>query len=110
MNKLLNKLYTFDYDSDDTKFKRKKNTNKKISRTRGLFITGTDTGVGKTLVACGLAWLLRRRCINVGIMKPFATGNQIYSRNFKSQDTELLAAGAKVGDMDDELNPVFFPI
>lgn len=110
VNKLLNKLYTFDYDSDHTKFKEKKNTNKKISRTRGLFITGTDTGVGKTLVACGLAWLLRRRCINVGIMKPFATGNQIYSRNFKSQDTELLAAAANVGDMDDDLNPVFFPI
>ena len=90
-----NKLYTFDYNSDYTKFK-KKNSNKKISRTRGLFITGTDTGVGKTLVACGLAWLLRKRRINVGIMKPFATGNQIYSRNFKSQDTELLAAGSKM--------------
>ena len=91
----INKLYTFACDSDHTKFKEKKNTNKIIS-TPGLFITGTDTGVGKTLVACGLAWLLRRRCINVGIMKPFATGNQIYSRNFKSQDTELLAAAANV--------------
>ncbi|MGB7675752.1 MAG: dethiobiotin synthase, partial [Nitrososphaeraceae archaeon] len=106
----MNKLYTFDYDSDHTKFKEKKNTNKKISRTRGLFITGTDTGVGKTLVACGLARLLRKRRINVGVMKPFATGNQIYSRNFKSQDTGLLAAAANVGDMDDDLNPVFFPI
>lgn len=105
----INKLYTFACDSDHTKFKEKKNTNKIIS-TPGLFITGTDTGVGKTLIACGLAWLLRRRRINVGIMKPFATGNQIYSRNFKSQDTELLAAAANVGDMDDELNPVFFPI
>ena len=92
------------------KFKEKKNTNKKISRKRGLFITGTDTGVGKTLVACGVAQLLRKRRINVGVMKPFATGNQIYSRNFKSQDTELLAAAANVGDMDNELNPVFFPI
>jgi dethiobiotin synthetase len=105
----INKLYTFACDSDHTEFKEKKNTNKIIS-TAGLFITGTDTGVGKTLIACGLAWLLRRRRINVGIMKPFATGNQIYSRNFKSQDTELLAAAANVGDMDDELNPVFFPI
>jgi dethiobiotin synthetase len=110
VNKLLNKLYMFDYDSDHTKFKEKKNTNKKISRTRGLFITGTDTGVGKTIVACGLVRLLRKRCIDVGVMKPFATGNQIYSRNFKSQDTELLAAAANVGDMDDDLNPVYFPI
>lgn len=103
------KLYTFVCDSDHTNIK-KKNTNKKISRTAGLFITGTDTGVGKTLVACGLAWLLRRRRINVGIMKPFATGSQIYSQNFKSQDTELLATAANVKDMDDDLNPVFFPI
>ena len=44
------------------------------------------------------------------IMKPFATGNQIYSKNFKSQDTELLATEANVGDVDDDLNPVFFPI
>jgi len=88
----------------------KKNSNKKISKTTGLFITGTDTGVGKTLIACGVAWLLRRRRINVGIMKPFATANQVYSHNFKSQDTELLAAAANVEDMDDDLNPVFFPI
>jgi len=88
----------------------KKNSNKKISKTTGLFITGTDTGVGKTLIACGVAWLLRRRRINVGVMKPFATGNQVYSQNFKSQDTELLAAEANVEDMDDDLNPVFFPI
>jgi dethiobiotin synthetase len=97
------------YNSDYTNINNK-TSNKKISRTTGLFITGTDTGVGKTLIACGLAWSLRQRRINVGIMKPFATGNQIYSQNFKSQDTELLAAAANVGDMDDDLNQVFFPI
>ena len=104
-----NKLYTFVYNSDYTNINNK-TSNKKISKTTGLFITGTDTGVGKTLIACGLAWSLRKRRINVGIMKPFATGNQIYSQNFKSQDTELLATEANVGDMDDDLNPVFFPI
>ena len=40
----------------------------------GLFITGTDTGVGKTLVACGLAGLLRERGYRVGVMKPAETG------------------------------------
>jgi dethiobiotin synthetase len=40
----------------------------------GLFITGTDTGVGKTLVACGLAALLRHRGYRVGVMKPAETG------------------------------------
>ncbi|MDP9197267.1 MAG: dethiobiotin synthase [Thermoproteota archaeon] len=103
------KLFTFVCDADHTD-NRKKKFHKKISRTTGLFITGTDTGVGKTLVACGVASLLRRRQINVGIMKPFATGSQIYNQNFKSQDTELLAAAANVRDMDYDLNPVFFQI
>lgn len=40
----------------------------------GLFITGTDTGVGKTFVACGLAVLLRERGFRVGVMKPAETG------------------------------------
>jgi dethiobiotin synthetase len=40
----------------------------------GLFITGTDTGVGKTFVACGLASLLRESGYSVGVMKPAETG------------------------------------
>lgn len=40
----------------------------------GIFITGTDTGVGKTVVAAGLALALRERGIKVGVMKPVATG------------------------------------
>jgi len=40
----------------------------------GIFITGTDTGVGKTLVACGLAALLRESGYKVGVMKPAETG------------------------------------
>ena len=41
---------------------------------RGWFVTGTDTGVGKTLVACSLARALRRRGTAVGVMKPIETG------------------------------------
>jgi dethiobiotin synthetase len=40
----------------------------------GVFITGTDTGVGKTFVACGLAALLRESGYRVGVMKPAETG------------------------------------
>jgi dethiobiotin synthetase len=46
----------------------------RASRTRGLFVTGTDTGVGKTLVACALARGLRGRGLEVGVMKPVETG------------------------------------
>lgn len=40
----------------------------------GIFITGTDTGVGKTLVECGLAAVLRESGYKVGVMKPAETG------------------------------------
>ena len=41
---------------------------------RGLLITGTDTGVGKTFVAAGLARVLREDGLDVGVMKPAETG------------------------------------
>lgn len=40
----------------------------------GLMITGTDTGVGKTFVACGLAAALVRRGLRVAPFKPVETG------------------------------------
>lgn len=40
----------------------------------GIFIAGTDTGVGKTFVACGLAALLKQSGYSVGVMKPAETG------------------------------------
>lgn len=86
-----------------------RNKAKRISK-KGIFISGTDTGVGKTYVACSLAYLLRSRGINVGVMKPFATGTNIYSQKFRSEDTANLAGAANVSDTDDEINPTFFPI
>lgn len=40
----------------------------------GIFITGTDTGVGKTFFTCALAALLRSYGYQVGVMKPAETG------------------------------------
>lgn len=40
----------------------------------GVFITGTDTGVGKTLVTAALALHLKKRGLTVGVMKPIETG------------------------------------
>jgi len=40
----------------------------------GFFVTGTDTGVGKTVAACGLVRALRERGLDVGVMKPIETG------------------------------------
>lgn len=41
---------------------------------RSVFVTGTDTGVGKTVVACALVRQLRARGVDVGVMKPIETG------------------------------------
>lgn len=43
-------------------------------KARGMFVTGTDTGVGKTLVAAALARNLRERGVDVAVAKPFLTG------------------------------------
>lgn len=75
----------------------------------GIFVTGTDTGVGKTVVAAGIAGAMRRDGIDVGIMKPIATGIPQKS-GFKSSDAELLAKIAGSTDPESEINPVFLPL
>jgi len=76
----------------------------------GIFVTGTSTGVGKTLVAAGLAWALRKQKIDVGVMKPFATANRVFSKRYRSQDTALLARASAVNDHDYDMNPFFYSI
>lgn len=41
---------------------------------KGIFVTGTDTGVGKTFVACGIARVLRDAGYRIGVMKPVESG------------------------------------
>lgn len=75
----------------------------------GIFVTGTDTGVGKTVVAAGIAGAMRKDGIDVGVMKPIATG--IPRKNgFRSADSELLAKVSGSTDPEDEINPVFLPL
>ena len=45
-------------------------------RKPGLFVTGTDTGVGKTIVTCAIASVLAGKGLKVGVFKPFATGSR----------------------------------
>jgi dethiobiotin synthetase len=58
---------------------------------KGLFVTGTDTGVGKTVVAAGLVAALRRQGRNVGVMKPITTGGVRRREGLVSEDAEFLA-------------------
>lgn len=57
----------------------------------GLFITGTDTGVGKTVVAGAIAAWFRRRGARVGVFKPVATGCERRREGLVSADAEFLA-------------------
>lgn len=54
----------------------------------GIFITGTDTGVGKTLVAAALAIALKQQGRTVGVMKPIETG-VFASKTARSDATRL---------------------
>ena len=74
-----------------------------------LFITGTDTDVGKTYITAGLAIALRKMGMDVGVMKPFAAGIK-QKKGFKSEDVEILSNAAQVNDSETLLNPQFFPI
>src|SRR5690242_15150576 len=67
---------------------------------KGIFITGTDTGVGKTVVACGVARFLKSKGVRVGVMKPVCTGSQ--------EDPKRLIKAAGVDDDLALVNPQFF--
>jgi dethiobiotin synthetase len=60
----------------------------------GLFITGTDTGVGKTVIAGAIADWFRRRGLRVGVCKIAATGCPRRREGLVSEDAEFLAACA----------------
>src|SRR5512132_1791063 len=57
----------------------------------GLFVTGTDTGVGKTLVAGAIANWFHGRGARVAVLKPAATGCVRRREGLVSEDAEFLA-------------------
>ena len=80
----------------------------RFPRTRGLFITGTDTGVGKTVVAAGLAAWRKAHGGDVGVMKPIATGGVQRDDRLVSSDALLLSHAAGVDDPWSLINPVCY--
>jgi len=76
---------------------------------KSLFIAGTDTDVGKTYITAGLAVVLRKMDVDVGVMKPFAAGSA-QKKGYKSEDIEILSRAANTCDPENLVNPQFFPI
>ena len=72
----------------------------------GLFVTGTDTGVGKTMVTAALAAFFRGCGLKVGVMKPCETG--VDDPQQPGADARLLRWAAGSNDADDLIAPYRF--
>ena len=86
-----------------------------VNRERGFFVTGTDTEVGKTLVAALLVIGLQRRGRSVGVMKPVATGaawseDETGKRNLIAEDTCILHRAVACRESFSLITPSVFPL
>ncbi len=72
-----------------------------MSAAKGLFITGTGTGVGKTYVAALIARAMREAGVRVGVYKPVASGCDVVDGSLTSPDAMALwEAAGRVGTID----------
>lgn len=74
---------------------------------RGLFVTGTDTEVGKTVVAAAVCAALAARGERVAAFKPVVTGTDEEPGDWP-RDHELLAAAASAGQAPEQVTPRTF--
>lgn len=74
--------------------------------TPGLYVTGTDTGVGKTVAACALLGALRGHGLRAIGMKPVASGCRITAAGLRNDDAEALIAASDPAPLYDDCNPV----
>lgn len=78
----------------------------------GVFVTGTDTDCGKTIIAGGIARALLHKGFNVGVMKPTATGEDTRREGSRprwiSTDALHLRQAAATSDSLDLINPICF--
>lgn len=75
---------------------------------RGLFVAGTDTGVGKTVVAAALLHGLASRNLRAAGMKPVAAGSVRRRGVWINEDVEALRAAATVDVPREWMNPYCF--
>jgi dethiobiotin synthetase len=76
---------------------------------KAIFITGTDTGVGKTAVSASLAaFFSLKKEFNTGVMKPFESGLIMTGRDEPTCDARLLKEASGTKDTLEEINPYTF--
>jgi dethiobiotin synthetase len=72
---------------------------------KGIFVTGTDTGVGKTLLSGAFAAALRERGMNIGVMKPVESGCNRVKGSLVAADALFLKELSGSNDDIDLINP-----
>lgn len=84
---------------------RAKNLSGRFRGTRGVFVTGTDTGIGKTVVAAALIRALAREGLRVIGMKPVAAGAQTTRDGLRNEDALALASASDLAAPYECINP-----
>lgn len=74
----------------------------------GVFVTGTDTGCGKTLVAAGMLHRLRSRGVRAVGMKPVASGCEDTKEGLRNEDALLLQSESSFQPAYEDVNPYAF--
>jgi len=75
---------------------------------RGFFVTGTDTEIGKTVIAAGVVHALAAKGRRVTAMKPVASGAEQTDAGLRNEDALHLIAAANVEARYPEVNPYCF--
>ncbi|HUN71265.1 MAG TPA: dethiobiotin synthase [Steroidobacteraceae bacterium] len=75
---------------------------------KGFFVTGTDTGVGKTVVSAALTRALVARGLRVAVMKPVASGSDPTPEGPRNSDALALIAAGNVPAPYELVNPYCF--
>lgn len=75
-----------------------------------IFVTGTDTGIGKTLVSCAIAAALERRGLAVAVYKPIETGCRREGERLVGADGLLLLAAAGHAQSADSVSSYLFEL
>jgi dethiobiotin synthetase len=76
--------------------------------TKGFFVTGTDTAVGKTVVTAALVRGLVAHGLRVGVMKPVASGAERTAIGLRNDDALALLAASNVAAPYERVNPYCF--
>ncbi len=77
---------------------------------KGIFVTGTDTGIGKTAVSCALLRTFKQRGLNVQGMKPVASGCDLHDGQWQNEDALALIQACDTNADYALVNPYALPL